>query len=154
MSKITQRVRELALPLAERLELELWDVEYVKEAGQWYLRVYIDRAEGGVSLDDCEAFSRAFDPVLDAEDPIEGGYIFEVSSAGAERVLKRPQDFVRFLGSFVEVKLYRAVDGAKLHTGTLAAYADGDVTIRAGGAQGEEKTFPAAAVAQVRVRIR
>ena len=151
MSKITQKVHDLALPLAERLGLELWDVEYVKEAGQWYLRIYIDRAEGGVSLDDCEAFSRAFDPVLDAEDPIEDSYIFEVSSAGAERVLKRPQDFVRFLGSFVEVKLYKAVDGAKLYTGTLAAYADGDVTIRIGDAQ--EKTFPAAAVAQVRLRI-
>ena len=151
MNKIVQRVHELALPLAERLGLELWDVEYVKEAGQWYLRVYIDRAEGGVSLDDCEAFSKAFDPVLDAEDPIEGGYIFEVSSAGAERVLKRPQDFVRFLGSFVEVKLYKAVDGAKLYTGTLAAYADGDVTIRIGDTK--EMTFPAAAVAQVRLRI-
>ena len=151
MNKIVQRVHELALPLAERLGLELWDVEYVKEAGQWYLRVYIDRAEGGVSLDDCEAFSKAFDPVLDAEDPIEGGYIFEVSSAGAERVLKRPQDFVRFLGSFVEVKLYKAVDGAKLYTGTLAAYADGDVTIRIGDTK--KMTFPAAAVAQVRLRI-
>ena len=151
MNKIVQRVHELALPLAERLGLELWDVEYVKEAGQWYLRVYIDRAEGGVSLDDCEAFSKAFDPVLDAEDPIEGGYIFEVSSAGAERVLKRPQDFVRFLGSFVEVKLYKAVDGAKLYTGTLAAYADGDVTIGIGDTK--EMTFPAAAVAQVRLRI-
>ena len=150
MSKITQRVHDLALPLAEQLGLELWDVEYVKEAGQWYLRVYIDRADG-VSLDDCEAFSKAFDPVLDAEDPIEGGYIFEVSSAGAERVLKRPQDFDRFLGSFVEVKLYKAVDGAKLHTGTLAAYADGDVTIRIGDTQ--EKIFPSAEVAQVRLRI-
>ena len=152
MSKITQRVHNLALPVAERLGLELWDVEYVKEAGQWYLRVYIDRLDGGVSLDDCEAFSKAFDPVLDAEDPIEGGYIFEVSSAGAERVLKRPQDFVRFLGSFVEVKLYRAVDGAKLYTGTLAAYADGDVAISI-GETGEEKNFPAETVAQVRLRI-
>ena len=151
MSKITQRVRELALPLAEGLGLELWDVEYVKEAGQWYLRVYVDRADGGVSLDDCEAFSKAFDPVLDAEDPIEGSYIFEVSSAGAERVLKRPQDFTRFLGSFVEVKLYGAVDGAKLYTGTLTAYADGDVTVRVGDTK--EMIFPAAAVAQVRLRI-
>ena len=153
MSKITQRVHELALPLAERLGLDRWDVEYVKEAGQWYLRVYIDRAEGGVSLDDCEAFSKAFDPVLDAEDPIEGGYIFEVSSAGAERVLKRPRDFIRFLGSFVEVKLYKALNGTKLYTGTLTAYEDGDVTIRVGGAEEETKTFPAETVAQVRLRI-
>ena len=152
MSRIAQKVHELALPLAEQLGLELWDVEYVKEAGQWYLRVYIDRIEGGVSLDDCEAFSKAFDPVLDAEDPIEDSYVFEVSSAGAERVLKRPRDFDRFLGSFVEVKLYKAVDGAKFYTGILAAYADGDVTVRIGDTQAE-KTFPAAAVAQVRLRI-
>ena len=151
MNKIAQRVYGLALPLAERSGLELWDVEYVKEAGQWYLRVYIDRTGGGVSLHDCEAFSKALDPVLDAEDPIEDSYVFEVSSAGAERVLKRPQDFIRFLGSFVEVKLYQAVDGAKLYTGTLTACADGDVTIRAGDAK--EMTFPAAAVAQVRLRI-
>ena len=149
MNKIAQRVSELAGPVAEALGLELWDVEYGKEAGQWFLRVYIDRPEG-VGIDDCEAFSRAFDPILDAEDPIPDSYVFEVSSAGAERVLKRPGDFQRFLGSFVEVKLYRAQDGAKVWTGYLIAYENGSVTLDTAGTR---RTFPPETVAQVRLRI-
>ena len=150
MNRIEKTVWDLALPVVEQAGLELWDVEYVKEAGQWYLRVYIDRPEGGVGLDDCEGFSRAFDPVLDAADPIEGSYIFEVSSAGAERVLKRPSDFARFLGETVEVKLYQAKNGAKTHIGVLKAYEGGGVTIETGGG---ETTFPNESVAQVRLRI-
>ena len=84
MSKITDIVTELARPVVQQAGCELWDVEYVKEAGQWFLRVYIDK-DGGVSIDDCEAVSRALDPVLDERDPIETSYTFEVSSAGAER---------------------------------------------------------------------
>ena len=149
MNKIAQRIHDLALPLAQEQGLNLWDVEYVKEAGQWYLRVYIDK-DGGVGIDDCEAFSKAFDPILDAEDPIESSYIFEVSSAGAERVLKRPSDFEKFLGSNVEVKLYKPVDGRKLWTGTLVAYDNGDVRIGVGDTVA---AFPAETVAQVRLRI-
>ncbi|MBQ8974855.1 MAG: ribosome maturation factor RimP, partial [Oscillospiraceae bacterium] len=104
MSKITDTVAALARPVVEQAGCELWDVEYVKEAGQWFLRVYIDK-EGGVSIDDCEAVSRALDPILDESDPIETSYVFEVSSAGAERSLKRPSDFERFMGSLVEVRL-------------------------------------------------
>jgi ribosome maturation factor RimP len=110
MSKITDRIWQLAEPVVKEQGCEIWDVEYVKEAGGWYLRLYIDR-EGGVSIDDCEAVSRAFDPILDEEDPIPTSYVFEVSSAGAERALKRPGDFEKFMGSFVEVKLYKPVDG-------------------------------------------
>ena len=150
MGRIVERVRTLAEPLAAERGLELWDVEYVREAGQWYLRIYIDKPEGGVGIDDCEAFSRAFDPILDEADPIEGSYIFEVSSAGAERVLKRPGDFARFLGETVEVKLYQAFSGAKTHIGVLRAWEDGDVTIAAGGG---EMVFPRETVAQVRLRI-
>ena len=97
----------MALPVSREQGVELWDVEYLKEAGQWYLRVYIDK-DGGISINDCENFSRALDPILDEEDPIPESYIFEVSSAGVERVLKRPSDFQKFLGSKVEVKLYQA----------------------------------------------
>lgn len=150
MSRIVERVRELAEPLAARQGLELWDVEYVKEAGQWYLRIYIDKRSGAVGIDDCEAFSRAFDPILDEADPIEGSYVFEVSSAGVERVLKRPGDFERFLGETVEVKLYQPKNGAKTHIGVLRAYEGGDVTIETGGG---ETTFPGGSVAQVRLRI-
>ena len=106
MSKVTETVTALAAPVAEKLGLELWDVEYIREAGQWFLRVYIDK-DGGVSINDCEALSRALDPVLDEADPIPDSYVFEVSSAGAERELKRPGDFARFMGSGAEVRLYK-----------------------------------------------
>lgn len=149
MSKITDTVLALAQPVVEDEGCEIWDVEYVKEAGAWYLRVYIDKA-GGVSIDDCEAVSRALDPVLDEADPIPTSYIFEVSSAGVERELKRPRDFEKFLGSQVEVRHYQPVEGAKAHTGTLRGYADGAVTIEINGA---EKTYQKAQVAQVRLSV-
>lgn len=149
MNRIAQTVWDLAAPLAAEQGVELWDVTYTKEAGQWYLRVYIDK-EGGVGINDCEAFSRAFDPILDEADPIEGSYVFEVSSAGAERELKRPSDFEKFMGSRVEVKLYKGVNDSKTFTGTLSGYRDGDVTIEtAAGAQ----TFEKAAVASVHLRV-
>ncbi|MGI6027568.1 MAG: ribosome maturation factor RimP [Candidatus Scatomorpha sp.] len=149
MSKITDTVLALAQPVVEAEGCEIWDVEYVKEAGAWYLRVYIDKA-GGVSIDDCEAVSRALDPVLDEADPIPTSYIFEVSSAGEERELKRPRDFEKFLGSQVEVRHYQPVEGAKAHTGTLRGYADGAVTIEINGT---EKTYQKAQVAQVRLSV-
>ena len=149
MNRIAQQVYDLALPVAEAQGVEIWDVEYVKEAGQWFLRVYIDK-DGGIGINDCEAFSRTMDPILDEADPIEGSYVFEVSSAGAERELKRPSDFEKFIGSSVEVKLYKADNGRKVFTGTLAAYADGAVTITVGG---EEHTFEKGAVASVHLRI-
>lgn len=149
MSKITDRVWGLAEPIVKEQGCELWDVEYVKEAGGWYLRLYIDKTDG-VSINDCEAVSRAFDPILDEEDPIPTSYVFEVSSAGAERQLKRPQDFERFMGSFVEVKLYKPVDGNKVYTGDLSAYNDGDVEILVNG---NPKSFEKAVVASVRLRI-
>ena len=149
MKKVTEIVEELALPAVEEAGCRLWDVEYVREAGEWFLRVYIDKADG-VSINDCEAVSRPLSDKLDEADPIEGSYVFEVSSAGAERELKRPSDYEKFIGSHVEVKLYKAVDNSKLYAGTLLAYADGDVTIEQAG---QKLTFEKAAVAQVRLRI-
>ena len=149
MNRIAQRVCGLALPLAAEQGVEIWDVTYTKEAGEWYLRVYIDKPDG-IGITDCESFSRAFDPILDEADPIEGSYTFEVSSAGAERELKRPSDFARFLGSDAEVRLYKAADGSKVWTGTLAGYDDGSVTIRSDGA---ERRFEKAAIAQVKVKL-
>lgn len=150
MNKIAQKVWSLAQPVAEAQGLELWDVEYLREAGQWFLRVYIDRLDGPVSIDDCEAFSRAMDPILDEADPIEESYVFEVSSAGAERELKRPGDFQRFLGETVEVKLYQARDGQKSFIGPLKAYQDGTVTLTLPAG---ERSFTSAEVALVRLRI-
>ena len=112
MAKVTETVAALAAPYVEAAGCSLWDVEYVKEAGEWFLRVYIDK-EGGVSIEDCEAVSRPLSDKLDEVDPIEGSYTFEVSSAGADRVLRTPEHFARWMGAEVEVKLYRPRDGRK-----------------------------------------
>ena len=149
MSKLTEKIRALAEPVVREEGCSLWDVEYVREAGSWYLRVYIDK-EGGVGIDDCERISRRLDPILDEADPIPESYVFEVGSAGAERQLKRPSDYERFLGHEVEVKLYQPRDGRKAYVGELAGYADGDVSIRAGK---EEIRFAKAQVAQVRLHV-
>lgn len=128
MSKITEIVEALAKPIVEEEGCELWSVEYVKEAGNWYLRVFIDK-EGGVDILDCERISRRLDPILDEKDPIPGSYVFEVGSAGAERELKRPSDFEKFIGSEVEAKLYQPYQGRKSIVGKLEEYNDGDVTV-------------------------
>lgn len=128
MSKISDKVEALARPLVEEEGCKLWSVEYIKEAGTWYLRVYIDK-DGGVGITDCEAISRKLDPILDEADPVPGSYVFEVGSAGAERELKRPSDFEQFIGSEVEVKLYQPHEGRKTLVGTLDGYSDGNITV-------------------------
>jgi len=149
MKKITELTAELAAPSIAEQGCTLWDVEYVKEAGTWYLRILLDK-EGGVDILDCEAISRKVSDLLDEADPIEGSYTFEVSSAGAERALKRPSDFEKFMGSPVTVKLYKALDGRKEFAGVLAGYQDGDITVTVGKA---DMTFPKADVALCRLRI-
>ena len=147
MAKVTDVVAQLAAPVVEQAGCSLWDVEYVKEAGEWFLRVYIDK-EGGISIDDCEAVSRPLSDLLDEADPIEGSYTFEVSSAGADRVLKKPEHFARFQGQEVEVKLYRPRDGRKDFVGALQSWRDGDVTLDVGG---EPITFEKKEIALVRL---
>ena len=147
--KVTELVWQLAEPIAAQSGCSIWDVEFVREGGEWFLRVYLDK-EGGVDITDCEAVSRALDPVLDEADPIEQSYTFEVCSAGLERVLKRPGDFERFTGERVCVRTFAPVEGAKEHVGTLLAWQDGDVTIDQSGAR---KTFSKAQVAQVRLHV-
>lgn len=149
MSRLTDQVAALALPIVEEEGCTLWDVEYVKEAGSWYLRVFIDR-EGGVSIEDCERISRRLDPVLDEADPIPESYIFEVGSAGADRELKRPGDYEQFMGSEVELKLYRPVKGSKRYVGKLSGYEDGAVTIVQNG---EALRFEKSQIAQVRLYV-
>lgn len=149
MSKVTERVTALVQPEIEAEGCSLWDVEYVREAGTWYLRIFIDK-EGGVAIDDCERISRRLDPLLDEADPIPDSYVFEVGSAGADRELKRPGDFMRYMGSEVDVRLYQPVDGSKLYTGKLCGYEDGRVTIELVKGQ---RSFDKSQVAQVRLHL-
>ncbi len=151
MKKITELTAELAAPAIAEAGCTLWDVEYVKEGGTWYLRVLLDK-EGGVDILDCEAVSRKLSDLLDEADPIEGSYTLEVGSAGAERALKRPGDFQRFLGSPVLVKLYRPLDGRKELAGTLSDYdaSTGAVTVTLPGGP---HTLEKKDVALVRLRV-
>lgn len=124
-----QRTEALLMPIVEEHNLELVDVEYVKEGGTWYLRAYIDK-EGGVTVDDCEAVSRRLSDLMDTEDFIEEAYILEVSSPGLGRPLKKEKDFKRSLGDEVEVRTYRAIDRQKEFTGILKAYDSDTVTLQ------------------------
>ena len=147
--KVTELVTQLALPVVQAHGCELWDVEYVREGSDYFLRLYLDK-DGGVDITDCEAISRAMDPILDEKDPIPSSYIFEVCSAGLERSLKRPSDFTRFLGSPITVKLYRPRNGLKEIPCVLSGYEDGKITVTAGK---ETITFEKSEVALVRLRV-
>ena len=145
MSKISDKVEALARPVVEEEGCKLWSVEYIKEAGTWYLRIFIDK-DGGVGIADCEAISRRLDPILDEADPIPESYVFEVGSAGAELELKRPSDFEQFIGSDVEVKLYQPYEGRKTLVGTLEEYNDGNITVSGVELKKEQ-------IAQVRLHV-
>ena len=147
--KVTELVAKLAQPVVEEKGCELWGVEYVREGSERFLRIYLDK-EGGVDINDCEAVSRAMDPILDEADPIPESYHFEVCSAGLERALKRPGDFERFMGSPITVKLYRPRNGLKEIPGVLRGYEEGRVTLEAGK---ETITFEKSEVALVRLRV-
>lgn len=122
-------VEEIARPIADELGLKIWDVRYLKEGSQWYLRVFIDK-DGGVDINDCERMSRALDEPLDQADPIDGEYILEVSSPGIERELVKPEHFAAFIGADIMVKMIRPIDGiGKEFKGVLTAFEDGDVTV-------------------------
>ena len=147
--KVTEIVAKIAEPVVKQFGCELWDVEYVREGDQRFLRLYLDK-ETGVDITDCENISRAVDPLLDEADPIAESYHFEVCSAGLERALKRPSDFERFMGSPILVKLYRPRNGLKEIPGILRGYEEGCVTVEAGK---ETITFTKSEVALVRLRV-
>ena len=148
--KVTDIVAEFAKPIVEAHGCQLWDVEYVREGSERFLRLYLDKENGSVDINDCEAISRAVDPILDEKDPIAESYHFEVCSAGLERALKRPADFVRFMNSAVTVKLYRPRNGLKEIPGFLRGYEDGCITVETGK---ETITFQKSEVALVRLRV-
>ena len=152
--EIESRTEHLVLPITEEKKFELVDVEYIKDAGNYYLRIYVDK-EGGITIDDCEAVSRALSDLLDREDYIEDSYILEVSSPGLMRPLKKEKDFERSLGKAVEVKTYqvREVPGTKLKqkdfAGVLKNYDNDTVTIET--EENKEITFTKQEIALIRL---
>ncbi|HIV68700.1 MAG TPA: ribosome maturation factor RimP [Candidatus Butyricicoccus stercorigallinarum] len=148
--EVCKRVWELSEPFAREIGVTLWDVTFEKEGGQYMLTITIDR-DGHTDIDDCEALSRAVDPLLDGREFASlPPYTLCVSSAGLTRRLKRPEHFAAFLGSEVEVRFYRPVNGSKLAVGRLCAYDDGRVTLEADGV---ETVYEPKDIAAVRLSV-
>ncbi len=125
---IEQRTEEILKPIAQSAGVSIYDVEYVKEGSDMYLRAYIDK-DGGVTIDDCETVSRALSDRLDADDYVEEAYILEVSSPGLGRKLKKPRHYMQSIGEKVEIKTYKPIDGCKEFEGTLTGYDDGVINV-------------------------
>ena len=142
------KTEQLIQPLIDANNFELVDVEFVKEGSDWYLRVYIDK-DGGITVDDCELISRAFNEILDREDYISEQYIFEVSSPGLMRPLKKEKDYKRSVGKLIDIKLYKPVDKRKEFTGVLDSYDKDTVTIKMD--DDTQKTFDRSNLAMIRL---
>ena len=142
------RTEELITPILDRMNFELVDVEYVKEGGTWYLRAYIDK-EGGITVNDCEAVAREMNEILDREDFVEDSYVFEVSSPGLGRPLKKEKDYIHSMGKEVEIRTYRAINREKEFYGILSAYDENTVTIKT--EDGTEMTFEKSDIALIRL---
>ena len=142
------KTEQLIQPLIDANNFELVDVEFVKEGSDWYLRVYIDK-DGGITVDDCELISRAFNEILDREDYISEQYIFEVSSPGLMRPVKEEKDYKRSVGKLIDIKLYKPVDKCKEFTGVLDSYDKDTVTIKMD--DDTQKTFDRSNLAMIRL---
>lgn len=148
--KIEDLVAELAEPIAEEFALELVDVEFKKEGGNWFLRVFIDK-EQGIELEDCEKVSRALDKKLDEVDPITQAYHLEISSPGLDRPLKKEQDFERFAGRQVDISTYNSIDGKKKFSGALIGLLDG--IVRVADQEGKIREIPREQISKARLAI-
>ncbi len=148
---IVGTVTKIAEPLAEELGYFLWDVEYVKEGAEMYLRITID-SEEGITIEDCEKMHRAIDPLLDEADPIGESYHLEISSPGIERDLKTDLHISACEGWQVEVRLYAPIDGAKSYLGILQEPDEAGNIVILTPLDGEKKIFPRAAVAAIKTR--
>jgi len=126
---IEEQVTKIVLPVVEKHNFELVDVEYIKEGPYWYLRIYIDKP-GGITIDDCQVVSEEIDPLIDKKNIIEQSYFLEVSSPGLERPLKKDKDFERFKGEHVQVKLYSPIEGKKVFEGELLGLVDNKIAIK------------------------
>lgn len=131
-SKLEKMIIDMAEPIARANDCYVYDVEYAKEGGSRYLRIYVDKEETGISIDECEVINRAMGEELDAKDPIKENYILEVSSPGIERKLKTPEHFKRYLGRMVDIGLYQAIDGSKAILGELLSYEEEKITVAVG----------------------
>jgi ribosome maturation factor RimP len=140
---IATEVEALISPVAEELGYYIWDVSYVKEGTEWFLRITID-SENGINIDDCENMSRAIDPLLDEADPIEDAYRLEVSSPGIEREIKTDFHLSKCLGETVEAKFYAPLNGAKSVIGVLKAYDSENVTV-------DEMVIPRKSIAKMNI---
>ncbi len=145
-----KKAEALILPIINKNNYELVDIEFVREGSNWFLRAYVDK-EGGFSVNDCEKVSREFSDLLDKEDFIEESYILEISSPGLGRPLKKDKDFERSMGEEVEVKLYKAFEGQKEFSGILEAYDTETVTL--GFENNTKKTFEKKNIALIRLAI-
>ncbi len=130
MGKVADTVTDFVLPIAHSENLDLIEVEFVKEGSDWILRVFLENKNGDLTIEECENVSRALSAVLDEEDPIDDKYILEVSSPGLERPLKSEADFQRFKGELIAVTTYKKIDGQKEFIGNLVDYKDGKIIIK------------------------
>lgn len=126
---IAERVEALVTPCITELGYRIWDVEYVKEGTEWYLRITLD-SDDGIDIDDCEKVSRAINPIIDEADPIEDFYYLEVSSPGLERVLRKQEHFEASIGCEIEIRLFAPDENKKKsYTGTLSSYDEESITV-------------------------
>jgi len=128
---LIEKIEEVVKPITTELSYELYYVEYIKENGEFYLRIYIDKEEGRISLDDCAAVSRRVSEILDVQDPIEDAYYLEVSSPGLNRGLYTEEHFKKFIGSEVLIKLTSSIDGMKSVKGILKEVLDDSIVVEA-----------------------
>ncbi|MBR5155450.1 MAG: ribosome maturation factor RimP [Clostridia bacterium] len=128
-SKIEQQVLEMAKPVADDNGCYIYDVEYLKEGKSRTLRIFVDKEDGGISLDECEAISRRMSDLLDESDPVKENYMLEVSSPGIERRLSQDWHFEKYMGETIDIGLYKAINGSKQLSGKLISYSDGKITI-------------------------
>lgn len=126
---VSAAVWQIAEPVAAELGVEIWDIRFLKEGSDWFLRIFLDK-DGGINIDDCEAFSRAIDTPLDELDPIEQSYCLEVSSPGLERELTRAEHFEKNIGNKIKIKLIRPVDGVREFSGILESADKSRFTLR------------------------
>lgn len=144
------KTESLIMPILDRLNFELVDVEFVKEGGTWYLRAYIDK-EGGITVNDCEDVAREMNVLLDEEDFIPDAYVFEVSSPGLGRPLKKEKDYIRNMDKEIEIRTYKAINRCKEFYGLLKAYDKDTVTIET--EDGENIIFNKSEIALIRQAI-